>query len=629
DDFALVYDRRNRAFHKKLWDSSTKSWTTRWRAPYSALVAKDGSTVWAEDASGKTIASGEAGVDDASVIQSAIESVRLEATKYYSIDPTDNRRNYIIPTVLLKGKFEIKQKIDIPAFPSGFEPTDNDRPIFIRIRGEDAILDCTECVDDEVFHIHGSSAPWIMEAYIENIRAYADPNNPTDLLLLEYFSGEYKNIKAYGFRRLVVMKTGWDPYFVRVWGMCYPNDSTLGMFHIIPTDYDCTNNVRLIKCGGLVKSTNGWVFRSDDESSHSIWFIHFHTHDGMNGDGALELSQFKGEAYITQQSNITHPKWAIYAPSKKVHISDSFIGGPVKITTGIRPNRVVNSEFITNPSNGNFEFSGASISNSVFMGQTVIKEACKVSNCKFYPKVSNQDFVLQCIPSAAYMTTFENILVTDYSPYDHLKHPCNTLILIGTRNHDFVSGQPSFANLEILSYKTKYGIYIETGNSVGSEADKVIISNARRLKINADGDYLASECYLIYSEVSIPIVFAGENIVVGEDKFTITNNWNNLRFLGDCKFVTTGNKAKSSGTATFSGDGSTADFEIGAHGLVITDPSKIAVKVTPVSSDAIAASPCVGYVDPADNTKIRVKFSSAPASGSENVKIVWYAEVIS
>jgi len=71
DDFALVYDRRNRAFHKKLWDSSTKSWTTK-VAPYSVIVCKDGSTVWAEDSDGKTIASGESGVDDASVIQSAL-----------------------------------------------------------------------------------------------------------------------------------------------------------------------------------------------------------------------------------------------------------------------------------------------------------------------------------------------------------------------------------------------------------------------------------------------------------------------------------------------------------------------------------------------------------------------------
>jgi len=90
-----------------------------------------------------------------------------------------------------------------------------------------------------------------------------------------------------------------------------------------------------------------------------------------------------------------------------------------------------------------------------------------------------------------------------------------------------------------------------------------------------------------------------------------------------------GHPTENSGTATFDGDGTTTDFSIGAHGLAITDPSKIVVKVTPISSDAIAASPCVGYVDPADNTKIRVKFASAPASGTGNVKIVWEAQVVS
>jgi len=85
---------------------------------------------------------------------------------------------------------------------------------------------------------------------------------------------------------------------------------------------------------------------------------------------------------------------------------------------------------------------------------------------------------------------------------------------------------------------------------------------------------------------------------------------------------------ENSGTATFSGDGTTDDFNIGAHGLAVTDPNRIVVKVTPISSDAIAASPCVGYVDPADNTKIRVKFASPPASGTDNVKIIWEAQVV-
>jgi len=89
-----------------------------------------------------------------------------------------------------------------------------------------------------------------------------------------------------------------------------------------------------------------------------------------------------------------------------------------------------------------------------------------------------------------------------------------------------------------------------------------------------------------------------------------------------------GYTTENSGTQTFDGDGTITDFLIGDHGLVITDPSKIVVKVTPISSDAIDASPCIGYVDPNDNTKIRVKFDSAPPSGSENVKITWEAMVI-
>jgi len=92
--------------------------------------------------------------------------------------------------------------------------------------------------------------------------------------------------------------------------------------------------------------------------------------------------------------------------------------------------------------------------------------------------------------------------------------------------------------------------------------------------------------------------------------------------------VTNITKLKNSDTATFSGNGSTKDFLIGDHGLAVTDPNRIVVKVTPISQDAINASPCVGYVDPSDNTKIRVKFASAPASGTNNVKIAWIAEIV-
>jgi len=88
------------------------------------------------------------------------------------------------------------------------------------------------------------------------------------------------------------------------------------------------------------------------------------------------------------------------------------------------------------------------------------------------------------------------------------------------------------------------------------------------------------------------------------------------------------------GIATFSGDGTTTDFLIGEHGLspTIDDPSKVIVKVTPASPDAIAASPCVGYLSDEEPDgvyeSVRVKFASAPASGTDNVKVTWKVEYI-
>ena len=91
---------------------------------------------------------------------------------------------------------------------------------------------------------------------------------------------------------------------------------------------------------------------------------------------------------------------------------------------------------------------------------------------------------------------------------------------------------------------------------------------------------------------------------------------------------------ENSGIAVLSGDGTTTNFLIGEHGLSpsIDDPSKVIVKVTPASPDAINASPCVGYLSDEDNDgiyeSIRVKFASAPPSGTDNVKVVWEVEYI-
>ena len=79
-----------------------------------------------------------------------------------------------------------------------------------------------------------------------------------------------------------------------------------------------------------------------------------------------------------------------------------------------------------------------------------------------------------------------------------------------------------------------------------------------------------------------------------------------------------GYATENSGTATFSGDGSTAQFSI-AHGLV-SEPSK--VQVTPMTEDAAG-----DFYVTKDSTNIYVNYLSAPPSGSNNVKLSWYAEV--
>ena len=81
-----------------MWFAENKSWSQFRRSlgSFSAIVLKDGSTVWAEDQYGKTIAQGEAGVDDVQVIQSAVDAI--SEGKIY----------------IRKGTYKITQKISCP-----------------------------------------------------------------------------------------------------------------------------------------------------------------------------------------------------------------------------------------------------------------------------------------------------------------------------------------------------------------------------------------------------------------------------------------------------------------------------------------------------------------------------------
>ena len=118
-------------------------------------------------------------------------------------------------------------------------------------------------------------------------------------------------------------------------------------------------------------------------------------------------------------------------------------------------------------------------------------------------------------------------------------------------------------------------------------------------------------------------VVISSNQFVGLDYpiFSPNLNWaqadDNI-FYGNNNDPVLGTKYRNSGIETFSGDGTTTQFSI-AHGLV-SEPSK--VLVTPMTEDAAG-----DFYVTKDATNIYVNYLSAPPSGSNNVKLSWYAEV--
>jgi len=191
----------------------------------------------------------------------------------------------------------------------------------------------------------------------------------------------------------------------------------------------------------------------------------------------------------------------------------------------------------------------------------------------------------------------------------------------GVGGDDVPGGEINFVNNIVFNNgaeATGDGLRID-GSFTGEAVENVLVAHNRFF----DDQESPSQRYGITLKPTISGIIIKNNYFYGNSAAPIYQPELASIIEGNVGYIT-----ENSGTATFSGDGTTKDFLIGAHGLAITDPSKIVVKITPVSQDAIDASPCIGYVDTGDNSKIRVKFDSAPANGSDNVKITWKAIVV-
>ncbi|MCD6210851.1 MAG: right-handed parallel beta-helix repeat-containing protein, partial [Methanophagales archaeon] len=484
-------------------------------APYSAIVCKDGSTVWAEDSDGKTIASGEAGVDDASVIQSAIDSM-----------PTYGGIIKIKAHDLILGNVDIKDNITIIG---DAHQTGTTYPSMQRVKAN-------------------TSASYVFKTEGHNVKLQNllidGRNSDTTLILLEDKSCSIlKNItllntNGYGIHVKGMYNIYWYNICIRDCG--YKDNNTYSVF------FDVSSSGRH-NSGAVIYNLE--VFNTDSGNRNTA--IAFKDAVGF------EIKDIRSG---TEGVNIAAPV---------VHFMS---GGLIK---SIR------------------WFGG-----SIFDCPSILLKIEDGYSIKIHGLITNKGYDgIQVV--GGNQIHINNCRGTENRRYGLYIDTHDVYVLGGEYNDNSLDSENAYDGIRI-----------------GYGGGDVLILGAAAKNIN----YSNQRCGISAAPVSNIRIIACDvrnNLTSGIDASTA--------FIKYC----IGYITENSGTATFDGDGTTTDFLIGDHGLAVTDPSKIVVKVSPISSDAIAASPCIGYVDPADNTKIRVKFASAPASGTGNVKIVWEAQVVS
>lgn len=172
---------------------------------------------------------------------------------------------------------------------------------------------------------------------------------------------------------------------------------------------------------------------------------------------------------------------------------------------------------------------------------------------------------------------------------------------------NYIEGKPTIAGIETLE---RWSIRIYNNRIIVSQGAFGIYYN------------LPSAGALVWNYITGNLISGESDEAKGDTAIKGVNVIN----LVDCEihsnqiryFTNEGIKSKNKGTATFSGDGSTTQFKI-EHGL-IKAPSKILI--TPMTADAAG-----DFYVTADDTYIYINYKTAPPSGTDNIKVSWYAEV--
>ncbi|RLG63107.1 hypothetical protein DRO21_06615 [archaeon] len=560
DDFALVYDKRNKGFYKKRWSSATKSWTSA-KAPYSALVAKDGSTVWAEDASGKTIASGEAGVDDASVIQSAVNALQ-EGDK-----------------LVLVGVFKLLDTIDLSAKPgisiSGFsDKGDKDSAGTGEIK---TMFDCSELGNKPAFKHEPSN--WCRAPSFENLVFWRNDASKGGTAIYIYRGTMIylRNLLFKRFNTAIDLEGVWNGNIENVaFDSCGSNADSVAALRIRDggsRDLDHSNN---IKISGVEGGGTEYAGISLEGRTRRVSISHVRYECG---NGRFLLIQDSAQFNTLTNFNILYGSPAIEITAfdcKKNVISggtiDTVFHGEGIVSRGV--DTIISSVnlFKAGSENGDFAIDAENLHIIIdcviedgYGGIKIAAQPSIIANCHIrYTKETGIR-----IYSAKYSRVVNNYLTK-----------------IG-------SSAGATGVWAIDAWKMDYGII--AGNIIYQPSD-----GPQCFGIKEDGSVNA-----LIEHNRIEGNVANKILIGGYSSGAIVRR--NIGYL-----------TENSGTATFSGDGTTTQFSI-AHGLVST-PTK--VLVTPMTADAAS-----DFYVTADATNIYVNYKSAPPSGSNNIKLSWYAEV--
>ena len=566
--------------------------------PYSAIVYKEGDEVRAEDWKGRKIASGEAGVDDASVIQSALDSLTPERVWK--------------ERVVIRGDFLLSGAINVPSY-TVLDLTG----ARLKINAIDWIIRCDDATNIEI--IGG-----VLDGNREN-QEKADVGgiygNPCDNVIVE--GTHVKNAQS-GIRlKNCVEGESINGEGYHIIKNCYAENVGGEVFSIAPAQhgmmvgntavnscrpsYDTANWIDVFHMeGGMyqIMAFNTAIGVQDLEGAR-IFKIEYWASADLGGEFCLVLGNI---AKIGTLSSGNGQAMFIRALQKSVvayNIIDAgYIEYGIRADTysGYEPVSTTKCNIIGNVLKGGF-------------GKAIWVYS-DVPGSNFYDKIQ------------------DNILIGNDSG-------------IGIYIASNKLGEMKIKDNLIMNFT--HGIYYKNSNNAIIEGNDIYNVGEYCVFLNGDPESNAVRRVRIINNtfdtynIGVRLYNYAENIIIKGNEFRTTSGIDDIQidstaiggivieendFKNGLKSLTLhgierlrrnlGYATENSGTATFSGDGSTTQFSI-AHGLV-SEPSK--VQVTPMTEDAAR-----DFYVTKDDTNIYVNYLSPPPSGSDNVKLSWYAEV--